>query len=118
MPSLLFGWAYGRITGVENLARFLILGHPGQVILSPYLDILLVSIDRQIVGWDTRQLVVEAVRGVGGCKSEGYPGSEKKSIGPPMKYSKQSPMYIAQMVATDLQLPLPAFGALQFSVAP
>ena len=39
-----FGWAHSPIIAIENLARFLILAHPGQVILIQYLDdVMLVS---------------------------------------------------------------------------
>ena len=42
--SLPFGWAHSPIIASENLAHFLILAHPGQVIQIQYLDdVLLVS---------------------------------------------------------------------------
>ena len=48
--SLPFGWAHSPIIAIENMARFLILTHLGQVILIQYLgDVLLVSTDANVL---------------------------------------------------------------------
>ena len=48
--SLPFGWAHNPIIVIENLARFLILAHRGQVVLMQYLDdVLLVSTDANVL---------------------------------------------------------------------
>ena len=62
--SLPFWWAHSPIIAIENLARFLILTHPGQVILIQYLDdVLLLSTDANVLRWDTKQLVPDLVEG-------------------------------------------------------
>ena len=38
VPCLPFGWSYNLVMAIENLARFLMLAHPGQVIIIQHLD--------------------------------------------------------------------------------
>ena len=109
--SLPFGWAHSPVITIENVARFLILAHPSQVILIQYLDdVVLVSTDSNVLRWDTRQLVEDLVE-------EGWVVSPKSVVEPSTSITwmgktikgesyeiQQSSVYIAQMVTMWLRL--------------
>ena len=111
VPCPPFGWSHSPVIAIANLARFLVLAHPGQVILIRYLDyIVLVSTDRHVLAWDTDKLVWDLIQA--GWKvsptSVTVPTSSLTWLGKIPDGTRltiqQSPAYLAQMVAMWIRL--------------
>ena len=106
-----FGWSYSPIIAIENLARFLVLAHPWQVIFIQHLDdILLVFTDKPVLVWDTDHLVRDLVQAgwMVSPNSVTVPTMPLKWPGKVLNGTRltihQSPAYLAQMVAMWIRL--------------
>ena len=111
VPCLRFGWSYSPVIAIENLARYPMLAHPGQVIIIQYLDdILLVSTERKVLEWDTSQLVTDLIQAgwIVSPKFVTVPSTSLTWLGKVLDGTrltiKQSPAYLAEMTAVWLRL--------------
>ena len=105
IPSLPFGWAFSPILAIETLSRSLVLQYPGTIILTQYLDdVLLISTNPLCLRLEANQLATD-------LSKAGWKVSPKSDLEPKTSVTwlgktidgatfsmAQAPTYLAQVI--------------------